>query len=344
MINRRLILITGIPGAGKSTAAAHIVKRWGATVLESDQFVDHTMMTSTGDFTESALASSYQAMSRAVRESLQTDRLVVAVGSFRELRQRDLVRHAAQSIDVPALTLGVIAPVETATSRVEKRGRGPDAQAIALIGSVLSEAKDIDVRISNFGTRQRLYGEIESLMDPIIWALNAPDLPTSTLVEYFETRAAQELSSAHLALEPQRLRTWPPDRVTKLLRGGLPADARATIVPNAPLRCRVDVSASYISAAKQLLTDAGLRVTQDGDNLTVFTPALTPSARAEIAEAAERELHRARDRIREIRNYLLLACARPDDTQIDAVLQKATDKWINAVDRLGTATLFDIAG
>lgn len=175
------------------------------------------------------------------------------------------------------------------------------------------------------------------------WALDERLLAPSAFVERFEELAAAELTNVRNRVEPERLRTWPPDRVSAIKRAALPNDASILVVPTSAQRCRIDVRAGYFELAARALQTAGLRAEEATDELIVFMPALAPSARHEIVSAIEQELQLARDRMRELRNCLLLILPRPFDNTIEAALQKATDKWVNAVDQLGRVVLSEIA-
>src|SRR5215470_2453457 len=99
MRRHRLLIVCGIPGAGKSTLARRAVERWGAVSFASEFFADAlgaAARTASGDLSREAIVHAYSAMADAVAESLSRHLsphlsphgLVVAVGSFRSEEQR----------------------------------------------------------------------------------------------------------------------------------------------------------------------------------------------------------------------------------------------------------------
>lgn len=347
MDRQHLLIVAGMPGAGKSTLVRRVVDRWGALSFESDIFLGESGRAPSGDFTDDALARVYPAMSEAAAAALATKRLVLASGSFRAANQRALFREVAKKAGTTATTLRIDAPVDKAAERVRARitqgGQGPTIDVILRIEEELAQAADIDVVIVNNGTIEELHQAIDALMESMVWTIDHRTGAPMAFVERFEGLAETELAHAREMVEPERLRTWPVDRVSAILRSVLPASVQASVIPNTPQRCRIEVKSSQIGKAGKALRESGLRTVQDQDGLTVFIPVLAPSVRNEIVDAIEQELQRARDRVRELRNFMLLALPRPFNSTIEAALQKATDKWINAVDRLGSVVLSEIS-
>jgi len=349
MSARHIMIICGVPGAGKSTLAAHVVERWGAVAHESDDFVNGLIeggRTSAGDFTDEALEQAYQSMGNAVVESLKTHWLVLAVGAFRTVDQRKMFRQIADQAGVGTTAILVDTPAEVAAERVKarsQRGRlGPTSTVIDDISAQLDAAMDIDFAITNGTTTKRFQERIDSVMTSLAWVLEHPTRAVSEFVERFEELVGGELRLARAAIEPTRLRTWPVDRVSAVVRSALPESVPVSVVPMSPQHCRIDVSSAHADAVSAALRNAGLRVAFNNEGLFAYLPALSPSTRAEIAQAIERELQLARDRVRQLRNYSLFGLVERGDGPVGAALQRATDKWVNAVDQLGRAALADI--
>ena len=344
------MIACGIPGAGKSTLASHLVSRWGAVAFESDLFRDtlgvDALRTPSGDYTDEALEKLYSAMADAVTASLRTNALVIAGGSFRSKDQRAHFRELASDVGASTSTIRIDASIEVAAGRVSARvakgQEGPTLDAIQKIDKELNTSDDIDIVLTNNSTVEKFRQRIDTLATCLVWTLDDRIHAPSAFVERFEELAAAELKLARSRVEPERLRTWPPDRVSGIIRTALPNDVPIVVVPIAAQRFRIDVRPSYSELAVGALQEAGLRVAEAKDGLTVFMPALAPSARNQIVTAIEQELQLARDRIRELRNCLLLVVPRPFDSTIEASLQKATDKWVNAVDQLGRFVLSEI--
>jgi predicted kinase len=91
----RLIIVCGIPGSGKSTFAIRVADRWGAVKFASETFAEQlgaAARTASGDLTKEAITHAYSAMGAAVADALATNKLVIAVGSFRSEEQRSRFR------------------------------------------------------------------------------------------------------------------------------------------------------------------------------------------------------------------------------------------------------------
>ena len=276
MARHHLLIVCGVPGAGKSTLAHRAAERWGAVSFASETFADElgpAGRTSSGDLTKQAILHAYSAMGAAVTASLATSKLVLAVGSFRAGDQRRRFRDIARDIGARATTLRIASPVETAATRVQSRlasgERGPTADAIRQIDAALSGAGDIDVVLSNDTSIEHFHRRVDAMMEFLVRGSDQHPPAATVFVEQFEELAACELALARDLIEPKRRQTE---------------------------QC----------------------------------------TRNEKTVALEQERQRSRDRMTELRNCLLLGLPRPIERNIAAALQQATDKWLNAVDRLGT--------
>ena len=152
----RLIIVCGVPGAGKSTLARHAVERWNAISHASESFASElgaAARGASGDLTPQAIAHAYAAMAAAAKASLQTSPLVLAVGSFRAEVQRRQFRDMAAAMGAKVTTLRIACPADLAARRVLARRaegeNGPDEAAIRGISAELDRAGDVDVVIGN---------------------------------------------------------------------------------------------------------------------------------------------------------------------------------------------------
>src|ERR1051325_7866839 len=132
----RLIIVCGVPGAGKSTFAERAVDRWGAISFASETFADQlgpAARVVSGDLSSEAIAHAYAAMREAAAEALGRNRLVLAVGSFRAEQQRERFRDMALERGADVTTVRVTCPVAIAAERVRARRalgeRGPGEEA-----------------------------------------------------------------------------------------------------------------------------------------------------------------------------------------------------------------------
>jgi predicted kinase len=171
----RLIIVCGVPGAGKSTMALRVVDRWGAAYFASESFADElgaAARTSAGDLTEQAIVHAYSAMGAAVAASFATKKLVLAVGSFRAEQQRGRFRDIASRAGASVTTLRIICPIETAAKRVQTRiasgERGPTERAIQKIDAELSRASDIDLVLANDSSIEHFYREADATIERLV--------------------------------------------------------------------------------------------------------------------------------------------------------------------------------
>jgi predicted kinase len=175
-----LVIVCGVPGSGKSTFAFRAAERWGAVRFASETFAEQlgaAARTASGDLTKEAIAHAYSAMGAAVADALATNKLVIAVGSFRSVEQRSRFRAIAKSSGARVTTLRVVCPVETAGKRIRARlalgERGPDEKAIRQIEDGLSSADDIDLVLTNDSSVEDFHRRIDALLEPLIVAPNA---------------------------------------------------------------------------------------------------------------------------------------------------------------------------
>ena len=177
MEGRRLLIVCGVPGSGKSTFALRAAERWGAVRFASETFAEElgpAARTASGDLTKEAIAHAYSAMGAAVADALATNKLVIAVGSFRSEEQRSRFRAIAKSRGASVRTLRVVCPVETAAKRISARlalgERGPDEKALRQIEDGLNGADDIDLVLTNDSSMEDFHGRIDSVLEPLIVA------------------------------------------------------------------------------------------------------------------------------------------------------------------------------
>jgi predicted kinase len=172
MARPHLIIVCGIPGAGKSTLAHRAVERWGAVSFASEQFADELGAAgrdASGDLTKEAITHAYSAMARAVAEALATNKLVIAVGSFRSEDQRKRFREIARGAGATVITLRVVAPVALAAKRVVARGeRGPTEDAIRQIDAVLGQAADIDAVLTNDTSIEHFQRKVDRVIESVM--------------------------------------------------------------------------------------------------------------------------------------------------------------------------------
>jgi predicted kinase len=175
MSRSHLVIVCGIPGAGKSTFALRAADRWVAVRFASETFAEElgsAARTPSGDLTKEAIAHAYSAMGAAVADALATNKLVIAAGSFRSEEQRSRFRAIAKSCGASVTTLRVVCPAETAANRIRARlalgERGPDEKAILQIADGLNGAEDINLVLTNDSSMEDFHRRIDAVLEPLI--------------------------------------------------------------------------------------------------------------------------------------------------------------------------------
>jgi predicted kinase len=170
----RLIIVCGVPGSGKSTFALRAADRWRAVRYASETFAEQlgaAARTGSGDLSIEAIAHAYSEMGAAVKNSLATNRLVVAAGSFRSEELRRRFQDIAISSGASVVTLRIVCPIETAAKRVRSRlssgERGPTADAMIQIDAELNRAKDIDAVLTNDSSIEDFHRQVDAVIEAV---------------------------------------------------------------------------------------------------------------------------------------------------------------------------------
>jgi predicted kinase len=211
MARPRLIIVCGIPGAGKSTFAFRACHQWGAVSFASEIFADalgDAARTPSGDLSKEAIEHAYSAMGGAVADSLTSNRLVVAVGSFRSEEQRRRFREIAINAGASVMALRVVCSIETAANRVRSRlasgERGPTADAMLQIDAELNRATDIDAVLTNNSSIEHFHRQVDAMVQAVEWG---PDhhVSNATIMQRFEGLTTDDfaLRRALVGLKPQ---------------------------------------------------------------------------------------------------------------------------------------------
>ncbi len=202
MARPRLIIVCGIPGAGKSTLALRAVERWDAVSFASETFAEAlgtAARTASGDLSKEAIAHAYSAMAAAVADALSTHRLVIAVGSFRSEEQRRRFRDIATSGGTSVTTLRILCPIETAAQRVHARlasgERGPTADAMVQIDAALNGASDIDAVLTNDSSLEHFRRQVDALLQALEWGAEH-DASNASIMQRFQVLVTDESALA----------------------------------------------------------------------------------------------------------------------------------------------------
>jgi predicted kinase len=192
----RLLIVCGIPGAGKSTLAHRAVRCWNAVSFASETFAEAlgaAARTASGDLSKEAIVHAYGAMAAAVEDALSRYRLVIAVGSFRSEEQRRRFREIATSACASVTILRILCPVETAAQRVRSRlasgERGPTADAMRQIDAELNEASDIDAILTNDASVDSFDRRVDAMLEALEWGAEQ-DASNASIMQRVQRLAA----------------------------------------------------------------------------------------------------------------------------------------------------------
>ena len=207
MKTSRLIIVCGVPGAGKSTFAQRAVDHWGAIGLASETFADElgaAARTASGDLSKEAIMHAYAAMGAAVADSLAANKLVVAVGSFRSEEQRKRFRDIAKCSGTGVTTLRIVCAIETAAERICSRlasgERGPNAKAILQIDAELNLATDIDMVLTNDSSVEHFDRRIDAVLE-VLDGMSENTASPAAIAQRLEKLATDETAITRNGIE-----------------------------------------------------------------------------------------------------------------------------------------------
>lgn len=116
-----LIILTGLPGTGKSTVAAALARELGATVLSTDKIRAESPRKP--GFSPAEKGGVYERMLARAERGLGAGRPVILDGTFYLQRLRDAAAAAGRKAGAPVFVIEVISPVLTVKRRMERRLR-----------------------------------------------------------------------------------------------------------------------------------------------------------------------------------------------------------------------------
>jgi predicted kinase len=209
MLRHRLLVVCGIPGAGKSTLARRAVEQSKAVSFASETFAEAlgaAARAASGDLSKEAIAHAYSAMAAAVADALSTHRLVIAVGSFRSEEQRRRFRDIAIRAGASVTTLRVVCPIGTAAMRVRARlalgERGPTADAMVQIDAELNRATDIDAVLTNDSLAEHFHRQVDALLQALEWGAQR-DASNATIIQRFQVLVTDKPALASDVVGPK---------------------------------------------------------------------------------------------------------------------------------------------
>jgi len=134
LLPRSLVVLSGLPGTGKTSVSESLFVRTGIEPLETDRVRkrlagldpdrDARAAPREGIYTEAMTGATYRALLRHARERLTAGEGVTLVGTFLKREQRAAVADIAASAGVELLIVELVASETTVLERIAARGEG----------------------------------------------------------------------------------------------------------------------------------------------------------------------------------------------------------------------------
>ena len=133
----RLVLVGGLPGTGKSTAAAALGEEVGAVVLRTDEVRREA---GAGDrYSAAGIDATYEELLRRAERLLCRGEQVILDATWSDEVHRDLARRVAAGADADVVEICCIVTPEVGRARIERRlaeGRDASEATIEVAGSM----------------------------------------------------------------------------------------------------------------------------------------------------------------------------------------------------------------
>lgn len=119
----QLVVVCGLPGAGKTTVSENIAERLDGQLYRTD--VIRKELFHDPDYTPEEREAVYAELHRRAKATLDAGRSVVLDGTFKYREHRGESRRAAQNLDVPLALVQVVCDENVVRERI--RARSGDA-------------------------------------------------------------------------------------------------------------------------------------------------------------------------------------------------------------------------
>ena len=119
----QLVVVCGLPGAGKTTVSENIAERLDGQLYRTD--VIRKELFRDPDYTPEEREAVYAELHRRAKATLDAGRSVVLDGTFKYREHRGESRRAAQNLDVPLALVQVVCDEDVVRERI--RARSGDA-------------------------------------------------------------------------------------------------------------------------------------------------------------------------------------------------------------------------
>jgi len=160
----RLVVVCGLPGAGKTTVSEHAVDALDAELFRTD--VVRKDLFPDPDYTPEEMRAVYDELFSRAREAVRDGDAAVLDGTFKDREHRGRARRAAEDLGVPFTLVRVACDEDVVRERIRARsGDASDAdfeihqQYREEFDSVAGE----HVRVDNSGTLEETLAQVDGV-------------------------------------------------------------------------------------------------------------------------------------------------------------------------------------
>ena len=159
----RLVVVYGLPGAGKSTVAAAVADRLDAAIVRTD--VVRKELFSDPSYTDEESQQTYEAVFDRAGDRLAAGDPVVLDGTFRRTDRRREARSLAERRGVPAQLLRVRCDEQTAKARIRSREDDPSDADVDVYDLLREEFEPVEdpVVVDNSGDLDSTLARVRTL-------------------------------------------------------------------------------------------------------------------------------------------------------------------------------------
>ncbi len=159
----RLVVVCGLPGAGKSTVAAAVADRLDAAIVRTD--VVRKELFPDPSYTDEESRRTYEAVFDRAGDRLEAGDPVVLDGTFRRAARRQEARELAERRDAAPQLVRVSCDEQTAKARIRSRADDPSDADVDVYDLLREEFEPVEdpVVVDNSGDLDSTLARVRTL-------------------------------------------------------------------------------------------------------------------------------------------------------------------------------------